>query len=798
MYSYIWDTSTNGYLLSTTTGSFIASELRPVFAEELLTYGFQNRLKFNHNETAPLLWAQKNNLFYNGEKIISLDKIEYGRPISATYFFNDKKTLKPLNIQRWLKKNGEILDALVFDTLKRIKEMYDQNDKKCDIKYIAFSGGKDSMLLLDLCHRVLPLTVPVVFSDTDMELSDTYHVWEDVQKDKRYKERPFIKVKAEHSALENWKSFGPPSRVLRWCCSVHKSAPAILTLVNERAMLTSRHGESTLPANKLLCFVGIRGDESLRRAEYGDIGDGKKSNNQIQAMPILGWSSHELWLYTFRENLIINKAYRKGIPRVGCILCPQTSKRQVDLIRKLYPDEIRPFAEEIVGQSSRPFETQVDADNFVYEGGWHARKNGTYLTSVIDVPAIEQQENQVAYTIPKKKEKVFLEWLKIIGHLIKYESEKRVLHCRNELVDLEIKPNGQKNVQFLFSFQNTQPNKIIISHLSRVYYKTLCCIGCRSCEAECFHGAMQFNPFSINIDRCTHCLRCNENDNGCLVFHSRRNTKGTTMTISGIGKYQTFGLQPAWIAKLIEHNEMIRENFGAGKPMVSSAIAWFKEAGLIEENANITVTPLLGVAEKFGTDNLLFWQLIWLRLVNYSPLVKWFVCETNFSSKTNKIDLHEKLSLGVSAKATRDSGLTSLFALFKNSPLGSGNNPLIHLEFQGKTIQSLTRLVIEPEPLAVLYGLYLAASLANRNTFSIREMQQTDFEMPCIFPIAAFGLSRDSFVQIVNGLTANYPSFISGSFTHGLDEVRLYTNKSSCDVIELVLNNNDMTILTKF
>lgn len=263
------------------------------------------------------------------------------------------------------------------------------------------------------------------------------------------------------------------------------------------------------------------------------------------------------------------------------------------------------------------------------------------------------------------------------------------------------------------------------------------------------------------------------------------------MTISsGVAKYRSFGLQPSWIAKLIEHRERVRENFGAGKPMVASAIAWFREAGLIEENTNDETTPLLDVADKYGADNSLLWQLIWLRLINYSPLVKWFVCETNFGSATNKEELDEKLSNGVSSKATRKGGLDSLFALFKNSPLGTGNNPLVHLDIQGKIVRGLTRSAIEPEPLAVLYGLYLAGSLANRNTFTFREMQQTGFEMPCVFPIAAFGLSHDSFIQIINGLMTNYPHFISGSFTHGLDEIRLFTeDKSASNVIELILNN---------
>ncbi len=109
---------------------------------------------------------------------------------------------------------------------------------------------------------------------------------------------------------------------------------------------------------------------------------------------------------------------------------------------------------------------------------------------------------------------------------------------------------------------------------------------------------------------------------------------------------------------------------------------------------------------------------------------------------------------------------------------------------KGKTIKSLTRQSIDPDPLAVLYGLYLAASLAKRNSFTIREMQEAHFDSPCISPIVAFGLSHNSFVQMTNGLATKYPEFITAAFTHGLDEVRLFSEEKTVDdVIELVLNN---------
>ncbi len=222
MYSYVFDVNTHGYLLTTQTGKYVANEIRPVFALELDLTGLGQYFEYDPHETRPLMWGIKNTYLIAdtdedgksyGRKVAQLNDTQYGKPLNIQVFFEGKLKLHPVDVDAMIAANSEIMDIVIADAKRRTKELYDESIKRCDIAYIAFSGGKDSVALLDICHRVLPLSVPIVFSDTDMELPDTYTVVEKIKT--LYPEREFITARAETPALENWRVFGPPSRTIR-------------------------------------------------------------------------------------------------------------------------------------------------------------------------------------------------------------------------------------------------------------------------------------------------------------------------------------------------------------------------------------------------------------------------------------------------------------------------------------------------------------------------------------------------------------------------------------------------------
>ncbi len=773
MYNFEWDKRTRGYRLLTKTANFVANEIRPVFKEELELLQVEKNIELQQDEGAPFLWAKQNVYLYQGEEIARLCKPKYNEPLKlewksdfVTLSQGKLISLKPVNIDGMVAQNHDIMSALVADTLKRIKEMYDDYVKKCDVVYIGFSCGKDSMVLLDLCHRVLPLDVPVVFSDTDMELPDTYVVWEKVQK--QYKGRQFLRVTAEKSALENWDIFGPPSQSVRWCCAVHKSTPALLELKR-------RIGKNSI---KALAFVGVRGDESLRRATYDDIGDGLKSQSQVNAMPILAWSAHELWLYIFANNLILNDAYKKGIPRVGCLMCPMSSERQNSLIQTNYSSEVSAFADAVRNALAREFTSQEDSDAFVYEGGWHARKSGVSLKQVIAEPGVHRQKDKVEFDYPLYVQSELYQWLKTIP-----PKHRKELAFREE---------ANKGV-LQYQWEGSKVNRALSKWIGYAVRKAIACTGCHVCEAECPSGALRFNSHgkgkcivSIDESLCIHCMKCFSPEEGCWRYFSKRYTGATTMTISGINKYVTFGLKPEWIETLINEEAGFRQTTMLGNRMIPSAVTWFRETGLIKDVTAIVPTLLLDIAKKRGPNDLLLWQLFWIRLANISPLVKWYLCNSTLNVKIALKDLDSLLEQSVSSKSVRKGAFSSLCQLIKNSPLGADNG-LIQVGFKGKNVESLKRCQTIVEPLVTLYGLYVIAEKTGRNSFTVRQMMTAEFEGEFISPIIAFGFSAEEFKKQCMGLASLYPEFISCSFTLGLDEIQVFSDvKNRENVIELI------------
>ena len=782
MYSYKWNRKTGGYTLVPQTGKFVAAEIRPVFAEELKLIGFDEHFDFDENEKRPICWAKQNTYLYRGEEIAKLEKTQYGRPLTPNYLVG-KKALKPVDVESMLADpaNVELMAALVADTQKRIKELYDQFAQSCDGAYIAFSGGKDSVLLLDLCHRTLPLSVPVVFSDTDMELPDTYEMWKTIQE--RYPERTFLLAKAPVPALENWKTFGPPSQTIRWCCTIHKSTPAIIKL-------REFYDKSSIRTQAL---VGVRNDESFRRSTYEDVSDSVKNTSQVNTQVIREWSAHELWLFTLAKDLPINHAYRKGLTRVGCILCPESSERHIWFVNKLYPEKVALFNNIITKVLGKTFVSKEDEQNYLACTGWRARRNGTELINRIDHPDEKIDGSVVTWLIAGKYLPQLKEWLQTLGVLYSDDSNVNIQYRdakgREHVLCLDIIEAKAEMVYCRFAFENTSEIKVFGKNVRLCMHKAISCVGCRACEVECGSGALTFTEHGVKIDstKCKHCLRCHSADYGCWSFKSRGASKMTNNSFAGMGAYQTFGLREEWVSDYVDKKENFSQLSALGVRMIPSARTWFRQAGLMKEGS-CEPCKLLQVAEVKDVANRCLWDSMWMGLVQHSAVVKWFVTATEVGKEYTPDDLFTMIGNEVK-DSTKKSGLSALRDMLTKSPFGTGNYPVVQVAMKGKQVASMTRVAHAVEDLALLYGMFLIAAEAEQSAFSVSQLMNADFSAKYISPLVAFAMPVAEFKQQCQGLANRYGDFIHCNFTLGLDEIKVKTDdKTIEDVVDLMLN----------
>jgi len=379
MYKITWDKETGGVLLhSRIVDGTLGISPRPVFWEELDLLKL-NELgwKYPHTEE-PLLWAINKQYWYQGELMFEAKGANVYD--AATIIFQpgkDNVELNPIDVKKMLKRNAEFMFLLESEAIEFIRETFIQyagarksvakvaanqldyetlakrmeakikkkmaivredcdsfeimpldtaekqgkkvfHTTKIDKFLASFSGGKDSQVVLDLCTRAIPSTeFEVIYSDTGYELPPSLDLYQQVQDHyhKLFPDLKFSLTRNHESVLNYWDKIGTPSDKHRWCCSIMKTAP----------LYRSLKIEGTNKQAKVLTFDGVRSEESVRRSNYNRIGKGVKHDTVINASPILNWSSVEIFLYLWRQKLPINKAYRNGMTRVGCLICPFSS-----------------------------------------------------------------------------------------------------------------------------------------------------------------------------------------------------------------------------------------------------------------------------------------------------------------------------------------------------------------------------------------------------------------------------------------------------------------------------------------
>jgi len=185
-----------------------------------------------------------------------------------------------------------------------------QKYKSWNGKYVLFSGGKDSLVVLDLAYKCWGDNFKVIYIEITGNTHPKCNKY--VYKVVNEYRLELIHLKYDRDFFDMLKELGYPSVLwagARWCLQRFKDIPMMQFSKNNTVNLT---------------VVGIKQGDSNRRRTWIEknvvngrvINPRKKEYGKVQLHPIYNWEREDVWNYIKQNNLPLNPLYEE-IGRAG-------------------------------------------------------------------------------------------------------------------------------------------------------------------------------------------------------------------------------------------------------------------------------------------------------------------------------------------------------------------------------------------------------------------------------------------------------------------------------------------------
>ena len=517
-------------------GKYLGTDARPVFPEERLLletildcpFEFANKSVWN---------TSGNNYFVDGKKI-KLSIKETVKKLDANVLREKILKNKNLNkeyedsfyeqeyIKKYIRANSLHLQSIVTEAHEFIKKSFEGYDY--DSMFVSFSGGKDSTVTSNLVINALGNpNVIHIYGDTTLEYPETGDYLKEFKK--RFPTTPMLVAKnKDQNFNELCKVIGPPSRMMRWCCTIFKTGAI------------TRKIESTFKnKTKILSFQGLRRNESLTRSKYDRESNGAKITKQHQAAPIIDWLDFDVWLYIISNKIPFNPAYRKGFARVGCWCCPNNSYWS-EFLSHIYMNEEYDAFHKILLDFAKNI-GKPDPKDYIDSGGWKARQGGNGLdfskNAVVSFKPCALEENTLNFELNKPIDSTLFELFKPLGiidynignkrlgevYVLDKQTKEPILKLKGKIGDTLIKVSI---IKINKKMQNIKYSEMLIKYQITKFQT---CLACRGCESVCKFNAItvrneknkdgSYNiEYKIDEKKCVGCLECVKHfPGGCFM-----------------------------------------------------------------------------------------------------------------------------------------------------------------------------------------------------------------------------------------------------------------------------------------
>lgn len=183
------------------------------------------------------------------------------------------------------------------DKIEFAKQVIIDNTKENDLIEVAFSGGKDSVVLYDIAKQT-GRKLFLVYNQTGIDPPEVIYFMRE-----NYPELIVRKFEKNMFELIKYAKL-MPTRFRRFCCAYLKERKSDITNI---------------------IMTGVRKSESYNRKNREII----FMRNEIKYIrPLLYFFEKDVWDYIIDRNIPYCKLYDEGYKRIGCIGCPLKGRKE--------------------------------------------------------------------------------------------------------------------------------------------------------------------------------------------------------------------------------------------------------------------------------------------------------------------------------------------------------------------------------------------------------------------------------------------------------------------------------------